>query len=891
MNNKISTANNLFREKEYIEALEIYKELSKNKELSKILDANIKICEKRIQEEANNQNLEITDNNFEQVDIIKESGLYNHDWYISKNQDLKSIDPIMHYCIFGHKENRRLNPLFDALWYRNKYLNGNTEINPVLYYILHGWKLGHSTSVQFNGAAYQKKYGIKTNPLSHFLNYGKNIGYKPINDDSKPQKKSSSVAKQLVPEISDIFSFEKNHLEPKSDFFYRNNLKIHFVIPDFGVGGGGHMTIFRMVRWLEYFGHEIKIWILSPSVHKTPEDAYDDIIRHYQTIKAKVSFLNIKTINNIHGDAIFATSWDTVWPVLNIKHFKRRFYLVQDHEPSFFAKGAKSELAKSTYEEDLDCICASTWLKALMENKYKRWASAFNLAFDKELFFTSNPKKHNKILRIAFYARIFTERRGVELGLIALDILAKKGVKFHVDFFGANLNLKHAPFSYKDHGVQPPEYLGNLYRMSDIGVVFSFTNYSLVPQEMMACGLPIVEFDGENTRSIYPEHAVSFAKPDPKDIAKKIEALILSSELREAQRNNALNWVSNFSWENSAKAIEESIIERLVDIGFKAETLEKDITNRVYASIVIPVLNGGDQIKELISVLESQETPWKFEIIILDSESNDGTLEFLQTKKNLTLKTIKRSDFNHGATRNFGAKISNGDFIAFLTQDAIPADKNWLYNIVTLLEHFPHAAGAFGKHIPHDDANFFTKLELKNHFDGFLHYPISVSKNKDIDKYNNSIQWRQMLHFYSDNNSCMRRSAFNKIPYRDVKYGEDQLWAKDIIDAGYEKIYAISAIVKHSHNYTPEEVLSRSEIDSDFFKFFFGYQMVDPNRADQIIEDLQKHDELLGYENLLSNKEIEDRLSSIKARIEGYIIGQQLTLSLFDKNNSKKSKF
>lgn len=40
--------------------------------------------------------------------------------------------------------------------------------------------------------------------------------------------------------------------------------------------------------------------------------------------------------------------------------------------------------------------------------------------------------------------------------------------------------------------------------------------------------------------------------------------------------------------------------------------------------------------------------------------------------------------------------------------------------------------------------------------------------------------YRQYLAFFSDNNSCLRRSVWEQIPYDDVDYAEDQFWARKI---------------------------------------------------------------------------------------------------------------
>ena len=82
-----------------------------------------------------------------------------------------------------------------------------------------------------------------------------------------------------------------------------------------------------------------------------------------------------------------------------------------------------------------------------------------------------------------------------------------------------------------------------------------------------------------------------------------------------------------------------------------------------------------------------------------------------------------------------------------------------------------------------------------------------------------------MLHYYSDNNSCLRRSVWEQIPYPDVAFAEDQIWADRIIAAGYSKAYAADAVVKHSHDYTPVSQLRRAFDEANAFRELFGYRL------------------------------------------------------------------
>jgi len=98
--------------------------------------------------------------------------------------------------------------------------------------------------------------------------------------------------------------------------------------------------------------------------------------------------------------------------------------------------------------------------------------------------------------------------------------------------------------------------LGSLYRECTLGMVFSSTNYSLIPQEMMACGLPVIEMDGENTRKTFPKDSVILAKPSPESIAQAISSLLDDVDQRNKISKNALYYVNSLSWEKSSKQIE-----------------------------------------------------------------------------------------------------------------------------------------------------------------------------------------------------------------------------------------------------------------------------------------------------------------------------------------------
>jgi len=243
---------------------------------------------------------------------------------------------------------------------------------------------------------------------------------------------------------------------------------------------------------------------------------------------------------------------------------------------------------------------------------------------------------------------------------------------------------------------------------------------------------------------------------------------------------------------------------------------------RPLVTVVIPVKNAVSIIGRVLTAVQSQRTEWPWDVLVIDSGSNDGTLEVIRGFADVRLVQIPPHEFGHGRTRNLGVELSDGDFVAFLTHDAIPANDAWLQNLVAPMLEDARIAGVFGRHIAHDGANPCVRRELEGHFKNLRRAGSFICLD-DAQRYAVDQGYRQLLHFYSDNNSCLRKAVWREIPYPEVDFAEDQLWAKRIIERGYAKGYAHDAVVKHSHEYGIWETFQRSFDEASAFRSYFGY--------------------------------------------------------------------
>ena len=112
------------------------------------------------------------------------------------------------------------------------------------------------------------------------------------------------------------------------------------------------------------------------------------------------------------------------------------------------------------------------------------------------------------------------------------------------------------------------------------------------------------------------------------------------------------------------------------------------------ADLIIPTYRPDDTFCLLLQKLQEQ-TFVVHRVIILNTEEKlwKEAVEKYPIEQSLcglpceyTLYHISKEMFDHGGTRMCGVKHSDADIVIFMTQDAVPADKNLVANLVKGLE-------------------------------------------------------------------------------------------------------------------------------------------------------------------------------------------------------------
>lgn len=337
----------------------------------------------------------------------------------------------------------------------------------------------------------------------------------------------------------------------------RERLRIALIVPPWRRGSGGHNTLFQLISRLERRGHVCSIWVSD--LYGEFDNFWPAVLRE-QINEWFVPFEGAvyKGFEDWHGaDVAIATGWQTVHPMLLLDNCRARAYLVNDHEPEFFATSTESRLAEDTYRHGLHCIAASPWLRDLVVDRYGASADAFTLGVDHDVYRPLElPRRRDTVV---YYARHSTDRRAVPIGLMALAELHRRRPDVRIVLFGTD-KPPWTSFPYENLGILSQPQLATLYNEATVGLCLSLTNFSLMPKEMLACGLPCVELAGVSAESIFgADGPLALAPLEPKALAQRIEQLLDDEGEWERRSRAGIAFTDSHTWELATDEVEAGL--------------------------------------------------------------------------------------------------------------------------------------------------------------------------------------------------------------------------------------------------------------------------------------------------------------------------------------------
>ena len=291
---------------------------------------------------------------------------------------------------------------------------------------------------------------------------------------------------------------------------------------------------------------------------------YESIVHRYYGFQGTIAKVD-DGMEDAH--IVVATGWPTAYPVFNSHCSGKRFYFIQDFEPYFFPVGSLSLLAENTYRMGFHGITIGECFAEKLRTEFGMTVDSFKYGCDTRRYRRVDGSRRSGVV---FYARRENPRRGFELGLMALEVFARRRPDVEIHIFGDKLGKM--PFAFDDHGHITPVEINHIYNQCYAGLSLSFTNVSLVALEMLAAGcIPVVN-DTTLIRTDIENRYFRYAPPNPNALASELETVVTMPDFDLCSRTAAAS-VSPGTWEDAGAAV-DSIFRESISLGLSADRVE-----------------------------------------------------------------------------------------------------------------------------------------------------------------------------------------------------------------------------------------------------------------------------------------------------------------------------
>ncbi len=220
-------------------------------------------------------------------------------------------------------------------------------------------------------------------------------------------------------------------------------------------------------------------------------------------------------------------------------------------------------------------------------------------------------------------------------------------------------------------------------------------------------------------------------------------------------------------------------------------------------AVLIPTYRPDKKFSRLLQMLQMQTHPVK-QIIIMNTEKslwNEGGYKGIP---GLEVHHVKKAEFDHGGTRKRGMRYVRADVCVCMTQDAVPADKYLIENLVKALfqESADPIAAAYARQLPDKGCHVIEQYTRS------FNYPAESLVKTAADLPRLGIK----TYFCSNVCAAYHMEIYDRLDgfVDSAIFNEDMLYAAQLIDAGYGIAYAADAKVIHSHNYSSMQQLHRN---------------------------------------------------------------------------------
>lgn len=229
---------------------------------------------------------------------------------------------------------------------------------------------------------------------------------------------------------------------------------------------------------------------------------------------------------------------------------------------------------------------------------------------------------------------------------------------------------------------------------------------------------------------------------------------------------------------------------------FPSKHVEKKLIDSKFSiSVIIPTNSTNKNLEPLIQKINQQKGIQDLEIILIYSGSKE--LEPFEKFHSLKVITIKPNEFNFGLTRNLGIKKAKGDYIIFLSDDAIPISDRLFYDLCKAISGDKNIAASCAKQISRSDSDLMHLFSLNGYYKMLELEKNRITHCENFDELN-SVEKRKVCQI--DNVcSCYKKDVLLKYFFKKILCAEDLELGIRFVKDGYMIAQLTSTGVIHSH--------------------------------------------------------------------------------------------
>lgn len=205
-------------------------------------------------------------------------------------------------------------------------------------------------------------------------------------------------------------------------------------------------------------------------------------------------------------------------------------------------------------------------------------------------------------------------------------------------------------------------------------------------------------------------------------------------------------------------------------------------------SILIRSKNEETYIGDVLAMIFEQCVGTTFEVVVLDSGSQDRTLEIVR-KFNVKIHEMPPEDFTFGYSLNKGISLTSGEIVCCLSAHCVPIHNRWLHELIEPIRSGV-ADATIGRQVPLKGLNPLEELAVSSYF--------PAGRQEGVTPH------------LSNANCAFIRNLWEENRFDEKILGwEDYLWYLQV-KSRYRVLYCPRAAVYHSHPFSLTYTLKRS---------------------------------------------------------------------------------